>query len=56
MQQNEDGISEDITIQPHGILKLAMGYSGEEWSIGIFDSYFSAYHDNILYKPTRQQN
>jgi len=54
MQQNEDGISEDITIQPHGILKLAMGYSGEEWSIGIFDSYFSAYHDNIIYKPTRQ--
>ncbi len=53
-QQNKDGNAiDDFTLQPHRIVKLGLGYSSEKWSVGIFDSYLSAYQDNIIHKPNR---
>ena len=53
-QTNEDdsGI-DDFTLQPNSFVKLGLGYTQKDWSIGIFDTYSDSYHDNVNINPSR---
>jgi outer membrane receptor protein involved in Fe transport len=55
-QFNEDsqGI-ENFTLQPNSITKLGLGYTTKNWSIGIFDSYFDHFHDNVILNASRNK-
>lgn len=53
-QFNEDneGVT-NFTLQPNHIIKLGLAYTDKNWSVGLFDSYFDAYHDNSKLNPDR---
>ena len=55
-QTNEDSTgTENVTLQPNSIIKLGLGYTTTDWSIGIFDTYFDHYHDNITLNASRSK-
>jgi len=46
-QNNEDGNNlKDFTLQPRHIIKLGIGYTAGDWSVGVFDSYLAKYQEN----------
>jgi len=54
-QRNEDSKGvKDTSLQPDRIFKIGLGYSDTHFSFGIFDTFMSAYQDNIVNNPSRQ--
>jgi len=52
--ENSQG-TENFTLQPNSITKLGLGYTTKDWSVGIFDTYFDHFHDNIILNAARNK-
>jgi len=53
-QQNKDGAAvNDFTLQPDHAMKIGVSYRSQNWSLGVFDSYYSSSQDNIKLNPNR---
>ncbi len=53
-QENEDGNAvEDVSLQPHTVVKTGLAYRHSDWSAGLYNSHFSVAPDNQVVVPTR---
>jgi outer membrane receptor protein involved in Fe transport len=53
-QNNDDQNDvDDYTLQPHHILKAGVAYNAPRWTLGLHNSYYSSYTDNVLLNPDR---
>ncbi len=51
-QRNRDGDGiKDYSLQPDYEVKVGVGYTAEQWSLGIYDTYSASYHENNLLNP-----
>ncbi|MBT4521868.1 MAG: TonB-dependent receptor [Halieaceae bacterium] len=51
-QNHDDNGFDNYTLLPRQSIKMGIGYTAENWSVGMFDSWTDDYYSNKLFYPT----